>query len=124
MPRQVRRLGSDRTARRPIRLRLVGCALLVLAGTGPAFADAIDGDWCSDDGRHMTITGPSIVTPGGSRLQGAYTRHSFVYTVPANEPDAGQEVTMRLLSEMAVQVRAGPADRPSLIWHRCQPTTS
>jgi hypothetical protein len=72
----------------------------------------------------MTITGPSIVTPGGTRMQGSYTRHSFVYTVPANEPDSGQEVTMRLLSEMAVQVRAGPADRPSLIWHRCQPTTS
>jgi hypothetical protein len=105
-------------------LRLVGWALLVLAGTGPAFADAIDGDWCSDDGRHMTITGSSIVTPGGTRMQGAYTRHSFAYTVPANEPDAGQEVTMRLLSEMAVQVRSGPADRPSLIWHRCQPTTS
>ena len=86
---------------------------LAIMGTRPALADAIDGSWCSDDGRQMSIMGPSIVTPGGTRMQGAYTRHSFVYTVPPNEPGSGQEVSMRLLSEIAVQVQVGPADRPA-----------
>jgi len=31
---------------------------------------------------------------------------------------------MRLLSETAVQVRFGPAERPVQTWHRCTQTTS
>jgi hypothetical protein len=103
---------------------LAATGLAAMAGVGPAFADAIDGNWCSDDGRQMSITGPSVVTPGGTRTQGSYTRHSFVYTVPANEPESGQEVSMRLLSEIAVQVRVGPADRPIQTWHRCTAATT
>ncbi len=88
-----------------------------------AYADVIDGDWCSDDGRHMTIDGPRIVIPGGRRLQGTYTRHSFDYTVPAGEADAGQDVAMRLLNETTLQVRTGASER-SAIWHRCTGTVS
>ncbi|MBZ6076054.1 hypothetical protein [Microvirga puerhi] len=106
------------------RILLAAVGLMTLFGLQPAFADAIDGNWCSDDGRHLSIAGPTIVTPGGTRMQGAYTRHSFLYTAPANEPDGGQEVAMRLISEIAVQIRFGGADRPSQTWHRCTETTS
>jgi hypothetical protein len=99
-----------------------GLAVIGLTLTAaPAVADAIDGDWCSGDGRRLSIAGPVIVTPGGTRKQGAYTRHSFDYTVPAGEPDAGQEVSMRLLSEIAVQIHVGPVNQT---WHRCTATTS
>jgi len=102
-----------------------GAALLTLASLQPAFADVIDGDWCSGDGRHLSIAGSSIVTPGGSRMEGSYTRHSFVYMAPASETGGGQEVQMRLLNETAVQVHTGPSDEGStLIWHRCSPKTS
>jgi hypothetical protein len=96
------------------------CAFLV--GT-PARADVIDGDWCHEDGRHFSIAGPSIVTPAGQRTQGDYTRHSFRYTVPANDPGAGQDIFMRLLNEMTLSLQNGP-DGASQIWHRCKPTTS
>ena len=106
------------------RILWAAAGLAMLFGIRPALADAIDGDWCSDDGRHLSIAGPNIVTPGGTRMQGSYTRHSFLYTVPANEPNGGEEVSMRLLSEVAVLIRFGPADRPSQTWHRCTATTS
>jgi hypothetical protein len=111
-----------------MRTKLVPACFLAAAAmcgaAGQAHADAIDGDWCSGDGRQMSIQGPAIVTPGGARLQGAYTRHSFAYTVPAGEPDAGQDVAMRLLSETAVQVRVGAPERPAVVWRRCTGTTS
>ncbi|QFU15755.1 hypothetical protein [Microvirga thermotolerans] len=97
--------------------------LATCLGPAPALADAIDGDWCSDDGRRLSIAGPAIVTPGGARMQGSYTRHSFLYTAPAGEPGGGEEVSMRLLSEILVQIRFGP-DRPVQTWHRCTETTS
>ena len=55
----------------------------------PAFADAIDGDWCRTDGKRMTIRGPAIVTPGGQQTNGHYTRHSFSYVIPAGEAGRG-----------------------------------
>jgi hypothetical protein len=102
-----------------------GAALLTLASLQPALADVIDGDWCSGDGRHLSIAGSTIVTPGGSRMEGSYTRHSFAYTAPASETGGGQEVQMRLLNETTVQIHSGPSDQGSiLIWHRCSPKTS
>ncbi len=53
----------------------VSAAALCLS-VGAARADAIDGDWCQADGRHMTIRGPEITTPGGNRrssLRGSVT---------------------------------------------------
>lgn len=99
----------------------IGSAIICCAG--PALADVIDGDWCGDDGRHLSIMGPAIVTPGGTRMQGSYTRHSFAYTIPAGESDSGQDVRMRLLNEMTIQIQFGPANRPAQIWHRCVPTS-
>ncbi|MBF9234262.1 hypothetical protein [Microvirga alba] len=93
-------------------------------GAQPVLADSIDGHWCSSDGRHLSIQGPAIVTPAGTRVEGSYTRHSFLYSVPESEPDRGQEVSLRLLSEVQVEIRFGRADRQSETWRRCAATTS
>jgi hypothetical protein len=95
-------------------------ALLCLAAT-PAGADVIDGDWCKADGKRMKIRGPEIVTPGGQLTRGDYTRHSFVYVIPAGEPGAGETVSIILLSEYLAHSRQGGADAPVQAWNRCPP---
>jgi hypothetical protein len=114
-------------ARRPLQASL---GLVVLVWAGSAWADVIDGDWCAtNDGRHMSIKGPEIVTPAGTRMQGNYTRHSFLYVVPPSEPGAGQTVAMILVNEETVNLRqaasaAEAAQAPVQVWHRCAPTIS
>jgi len=94
---------------------LSGLAFFVAA---PAFADKIDGQWCSaPEVRHMSIDGPKIITPGGTHTTGNYSRHAFSYIVPDSDPGAGQEIDMRLLNEEEVQVIEG--DGPPAIWRRC-----
>jgi hypothetical protein len=88
----------------------------------PARADAIDGNWCRDDGKRMSINGPAIVTPGGHQIQGAYTRHSFSYVIPGNEAGAGATVDIQLLSEYLAHARQG--DGPVQEWRRCPPGVS
>jgi hypothetical protein len=110
----------------------LGFAVLVsiLLPCGRAWADVIDGDWCAtNDGRHLSIKGPEIVTPAGTRMQGDYTRHSFVYVVPQAEPGAGQTVAMQLINEETVNLRMGAsvsaaAQAPVQVWHRCAPRVS
>jgi hypothetical protein len=97
-------------------------ALALSALAGPALADAIDGNWCHTDGRRFSIRGPEIVTPGGKRMEGSYSRHWFNYTVPTPEPGAGQVVAMMLLDENTVHLRVG-AGAPE-IWVRCAPSVS
>jgi hypothetical protein len=106
---------------------MLGLAALILgAATGGARADVIDGDWCYALSRHMSIKGPSIVTPGGHQLTGNYTRHSFSYVVPQSEPDAGQTVNMILINEDTVNLRLdqGGTQSPIQVWHRCAGPTS
>lgn len=102
---------------------LVAAIGLGAAGTmsGPAFADAIDGDWCSG-GLHLEITGSTIVTPGRNRLQGQYNRYRFAYVVPANEPGAGGEITMVMIrgQEIVHLRRPGHTGEPE-VWRRCKP---
>ncbi len=109
---------------------LLGLSMLaVLLPVAPALADAIDGDWCFSDGRHISIDGPDIVTPAGTPTTGDYGRHSFLYTVPDAEAGAGRLVTMILLNENTVQLTtsdgaSGSARSPIQIWQRCFPVTS
>ena len=71
----------------------------------------------------MNLKGPNILTPGGNRIQGNYSRHGFVYVVPTNELGAGSQVDMVLLNEETVQLtRRGQASAPE-IWRRCKPTS-
>ncbi len=95
----------------------------LIAGCGPALADAIDGSWCKDSGGRLSIDGPAIVTPGGTALRGSYSRHAFSYTAPPGEPDAGATIEMRLLNEETMQMRASPDAVPQT-WHRCAPSVS
>ena len=99
-------------------------ALGVLAG--PAFADAIDGNWCHNDGRRFSIRGPEIVTPGGKQMEGNYSRHAFSYVVPAPDPGAGQTIFMTLMNENTVHLRQGEASAGTApeTWVRCSPSIS
>ena len=108
----------------PKPLLALAATLGILVGlTHPAFADAIDGDWCQLDGKHMTIRGPAIVTPGGQQTSGNYTRHFFSYVVPSGESGEGAAVEIQLLSEtLAHERRAGDAKVHE--WQRCKPGIS
>jgi hypothetical protein len=104
-----------------MRLVALAAATAGLALATPARADAIDGHWCTEGGLRLSIAGPSIVTPGGARLQGDYGRHDFAYTAPASDPGGSQRVTMRLRGENLMQVEAAGLDP---LWRRCGPPTS
>ena len=87
----------------------------------PARADAIDGDWCHGTS-HFTIDGDTIVTPGRNKVQGRYTRYSFYYVVPASEPGAGSEVTMRMIrGQELVQLNRSSHTGGPEVWRRCKP---
>jgi hypothetical protein len=94
---------------------------VLLASVQIARADAIDGDWCRQDGKRMKIRGPEIVTPGGNQTRGDYTRHSFAYVIPAGEAGAGENVSIILLSEYLAHARQGSDTAPVQVWNRCPP---
>jgi hypothetical protein len=97
---------------------ILGLGTLVLSST--ARADAIDGAWCSADGRHMKIAGPQITTAGGAILQGDYRRHQFSYVAPSNEAFAGETIYLRLAGETVLYMHIGnPLAAPAL-WKRCE----
>lgn len=105
---------------------LIGMGLSV-ATVGHAFADVIDGDWCAPDGRHMSVHGPSIVTPGGKQIAGLYSRHTFSYVIPDAEPSAGATVSMRLVNPDTVNLWKGApvvASSPAEVWTRCTPISA
>lgn len=104
---------------RPLAFALIASTALLLAH--PAAADSIDGHWCTDSGMRLSISGPSIVTPGGARMQGEYGRHDFAYDAPPGEPGGGGRVVMRLRGEDLMQVEAAGLDP---LWRRCGPATS
>jgi hypothetical protein len=98
-------------------LPVFGLGLLI---SGPALADRIDGKWCSPDGKHVEIQGRQITTPGGAKMEGDYTRHSFSYKIPAAEPESGSTVYMVILNEETMEVRAGNPVAKAIVWKRCQ----
>lgn len=103
---------------------LILATVLLLAAPTAAFADAIDGDWCSMDGQHMTINGNDITTPSGTQMKGNYTRHAFDYVVPTGEAGTGETVSILLRGEYFALSRQGPADAPAKEWRRCANRTS
>ncbi|MDJ0947464.1 MAG: hypothetical protein QNJ94_00935 [Alphaproteobacteria bacterium] len=108
---------------------LVGAVLgAMLLSAKSAWADAIDGNWCASDGRHMTIHGAKITTPAGTRARGDYSRHAFSYVVPASDPGAGSSVSMILVDENTVHLTMNATSTSSAqaevqIWRRCDLTT-
>ena len=100
------------------RLCLPLCLGLLAALARPAYADAIDGQWCDEGKKHLEINGPSIVTPAGARLTGDYDRHGFRHADPAT----GQPVVMVLMGETRMSLRMGGG--PEELWRRCAAPTS
>lgn len=97
------------------------CAGLVWPGI--ALADRIDGEWCAPDGQaRVSIAGRTIVLPPGVEVEGSYTRHEFLYTVPEGSPAAGTEIYLRQLGDDDVDVYRGKA--PPERWHRCAAVVS
>lgn len=94
-------------------------AVFVIICSSTAFADAIDGDWCStSDVKQFRIEGPNVTTPGGTPTTGNYSRHAFAYVVPDGEPGAGDAITMRLLNDDEVRVVVNEGEPK--IWQRCE----
>jgi hypothetical protein len=107
-----------------MRMLLLLTATGWLLQTGAGRADAIDGDWCSTDGLRMSISAEKITTPGGSRIEGNYSRHAFDYVVPAGENGSGEVVSIILRGEYLALSRQGTADGPVREWRRCKETIS
>ena len=95
----------------------------LLLASGAAMADAIDGHWCTEAGLRMSIQGVALVSPGGARLTGDYTRHAFSYVAPAGEPGGGGRMNLRLLNENSVAAQAETGAIEPL-WRRCGPPVS
>ena len=85
---------------------------------GIAGADEISGDWCSALGAHLRIEGDTVITPGGQRTHGIYSRHAYEFILPEGEDDAGVVVRLRQLSEERVIVTFEGRDPEE--WQRCQ----
>jgi len=98
------------------------CLLLQLGSISTARADAIDGSWCLGP-RQFTIEGPTIVTPGGRRVSGDYSRHGFAYVSPIEEADGGARIIMVLIDDDTVEVgtKGTNSKSPAQVWHRCKP---
>ncbi len=106
-----------------LRLRILCVGAAAFASVGPAFADRVDGEWCLE-GKHFSINGPQIVTPGGATLQGDYTRHAFRYVTPPPDVDAGVPVIIQLMNETTLRLHMGEdAALPWQIWRRCEATS-
>ena len=105
-------------------------AAAIVTLPGIARADSIDGDWClANTKKYMTIQGVQIVTPGGSRTEGNYSRHAFDYVIPPPEAQAGQTVAMILVNENTVNLIVGAKfvsrGAPNVeTWLRCNRPTA
>ena len=110
-----------KSTRRLPALAPVAVMVSLLAGA-TAHADAIDGEWCHADGRHLAIRGPQIQTPGGNRMEGIYDRHGFSYVVPTPEAGSGQTVAMILRNEETVLLQQGGGEVQ--VWRRCKERVS
>jgi hypothetical protein len=106
-------------------MRRIALSLPFILLAFAAHADAIDGDWCNDDGSHVRIDGPKIELNSSKIVEGNYTRHEFTYIVPEGEWEAGVEVRFRQSSEELMRRMRKPDVMPehSDLWRRCQRTS-
>lgn len=117
-------------ARSGSKLLGIAMAAAIVGLPGLALADAIDGNWCLENTRKfMSIDGVQIVTPGGSRTEGNYSRHAFDYVIPPPEPQAGTVVGMLLVNENTINLVVGTKfvsrGAPNVeVWRRCNRPTA
>ena len=103
-------------------------AAITLEGANAAWADAIDGTWCSErDHRQITLNGPEALLPGGRRVTGNYSRHRFSYIIPMPDADAGRLKILQLMGEVSMMSATANSDgsEPSEPerWKRCELTS-
>ncbi len=103
--------------RRPVTMIKVAIAVFA-ALASPVRADAIDGSWCTAEGDNLQINGQSIVTPGGRKITGSYSRHAFSYVSPEGEMHEGETLDMILQSDELMNMRL--PDGNSQQWRRCE----
>ena len=99
-------------------------AFVICFLTIPAFADRIDGSWCSAAG-HVDIDGPKISLSSKTTIDGQYSRHEFLYTVPVGEEHAGDQIYMRLRDEEDMTSYTIKDKNPvdPVEWKRCAATS-
>ena len=105
--------------------RFLASSAFLLLLASQAFADAIDGSWCNGAGGHISIDGPKITLSPTITIDGQYTRHEFLYTVPPGEDHAGDQIYMRLQDEedmTSFTVKDGKGANP-VAWKRCAQTS-
>ena len=100
---------------------MIAAASVLLPGT--ALADRIDGHWCKGV-KILSIDGPQIVTPGGTKMAGKYDRHGFEYVAPSGEEDAGATVIIAQVHDELMRLTRSTAPEAIEEWHRCQKTIS
>ena len=104
--------------------RVLFFCVAIVATTTTAWADQIDGTWCSLAGKSMTINGPEVTTPAGNTVTGQYTRHTIVYDIPEGEPEAGGRVWANQLNDhnISVTVTKGQVRENGVTenWTRCE----
>lgn len=103
-------------------MRGYGLALVAALVGGSACADEISGEWCGPDGRSVNVLGRTVVTPGGTEVDGRYSRHRYEFVLPEGETGAGDVVVIDQLSEEEAMVGFG-LDTP-VKWTRCRGVTS
>ena len=106
--------------------RLFSALVFFFLALGPAKADAIDGDWCNQDGSNIFIEGSSIRLSDGTVVTGNNTRHAFSYVAPPGDFEAGKEIYFKQRSEEEMRRVRDPQAMPEHadIWQRCRNTSS
>ena len=106
-------------------MRWFGAIAFFLMFPSLALADRIDGSWCNGSGGHVSIDGSKITLSPKTTIDGQYSRHEFLYTVPQGEDHAGDVIYMRLRGEedmTSVTVKDGQGVDP-IDWKRCAVTS-
>jgi hypothetical protein len=94
--------------------------IFVLIGvSGPAHADAIDGNWCHPAGGNLEIHGSDIITPGGAQISGDYTRHTFRYVAPTGERAEGHTINMASIDDETMHLIVEEPGATIEVWRRC-----
>jgi hypothetical protein len=106
--------------------RLLSALAFVFLASGQARADAIDGDWCNQDGSNIFIEGSSIRLSDGTVVTGNNTRHAFSYVAPPGDFEAGKEIYFKQRSEEEMRRVRDPQAMPEHadIWQRCRNTSA
>ncbi|MBG1233376.1 hypothetical protein [Aestuariivirga litoralis] len=90
-----------------------------------AYADRIDGTWCNAAGAQVTIEGPRITLSSNTVVDGQYSRHEFLYTVPPGRDHAGEQIYMRVMDDEDMTsfiVKDGKGIDP-MAWTKCAQTS-